>query len=272
MIKSWTVARAGRRKPGETVFQEYLEQADLHPALRMIAVGAARRGLSLHGLAAACSPRRDYASVQRTYDYNNPQRNTIDVLARAVGIDPFRLHADLDDVNDGGLNRALSEAMSLARDITFKVPNEEARQRIADAYRSAPITAQKAAARAWFRSSENDLYEKRLRIFLQLLGEPGVRLLPLLPTGTTSLSAFLDDSLRQEIRDALLEFSPSSPENDRLRAEERITNAISLDRGARPSASKRLTVAEQLHRLTLAEPARLPNTRSSTKKKRGSKP
>lgn len=272
MIRLGQMARTGRRKPGESVFPEYLERADLHPALRMIAKGAAQRGLSLRALAEACSPKRDYASVQRTFDFNNPQRHSIDVLAAAVGIDALSLHAELDDLNDDDAERALNEAMSFALHIGFKVSNEVARQRIAAAYRSSPATVQKAAARAWVLSSKSDLYEKRLQNFLASLGEAGTRLGALLPTTTTSLRPFLDDRLQQEIRDALIEFSPRSFESDRLNAEERIAKAISLYLGARPSPSVPVTVAEQWHRRTLVEPAHSPKAKSSTKRKRGNRP
>jgi hypothetical protein len=57
------MAKAGRRRTGDSVFQEYLKDGNLHPGLQRIAGAAANRGMSLRALAKAA--KSDAATVSR---------------------------------------------------------------------------------------------------------------------------------------------------------------------------------------------------------------
>jgi AraC-like DNA-binding protein len=162
------MARTGRRKPGEpTAFAEYLEGLR-HPALRRIAEAALRHGFSVRRLASVAG--RDEASVRRTFDADRtPQRTTIDALARAVGLYPVRLHAELDDLTSDETESAFNEAMRFARLVTFKVPNEAAIERLVNAYRAVSPQARNEGARAWVLAGDERSTEQRLLRFIEAL-------------------------------------------------------------------------------------------------------
>lgn len=130
------------------MFEDYLETVR-HPALRLIAKEASRRGLSVRRLAQLAG--RDDASVRRTFDVDtNPQRRTIDALARAVGIDPIRLHAELGDMNDAECKEVFSQVINRVRvSDAFAVAPIEAATRFTHAFCSAVPQAQNAAVRAF---------------------------------------------------------------------------------------------------------------------------
>lgn len=142
---------AGRRAPGVSVFREYLEDEKLHPGLRRIAEMANQRGLSLRALAKAAE--RSPATVSVMFNQEHPQRQTLDRLARAVGIDPLTLHAELGDLSESDHEQALSEAIGLARVAgTFTVPAAAAAEQILSAFRSASPEIKDKAARAFVLS------------------------------------------------------------------------------------------------------------------------
>jgi Helix-turn-helix domain len=143
------MGRSGRRKPGEpTVFEEYLHTVR-HPALRKIAEAAGQRGFSVRQLARLAG--RDEASIRRTFDADRtPQRTTIDAFARAVGIDPLRLHAELDDLGDGQRGQILGEVIRRIRfSDAFSVAPGVAAEQFMHAFRASEALAQNAAARAF---------------------------------------------------------------------------------------------------------------------------
>jgi hypothetical protein len=81
------------------------------------------------------------------FDAKHPRRGTLDRLARAVGIDPLRLHAELNELTDSDHKEAISRVMSLAR---FEV-GAAAAELFLQAFRSAELDAKNAAARDFVR-------------------------------------------------------------------------------------------------------------------------
>jgi transcriptional regulator with XRE-family HTH domain len=133
---------------GESVFREYLDDEQLHLGLRRIAQVAAERGLSLRALAKAAE--RTPATVSVMFSQRHPRRSTLDRLARAVGIDPLRLHAELADLTESDADQVLTEVISLARVAgAFTVRGDIAADQFRRAFRSAPPEARAAAVQAF---------------------------------------------------------------------------------------------------------------------------
>jgi hypothetical protein len=146
-------------------------------------MAADRRGYSVRQLAGRAD--RDEASVRRTFEVGRkPRRDTIDVLARAAGLSPKRLHAELDDLAPEECDEQVRFFLDWLRGDEFNSDGtaftrsfDAAHEMIWSAYRSVSPDAQNAAARAlivWGGVGPNTA---ALQHFIDALGVPELKVL-----------------------------------------------------------------------------------------------